>query len=262
MPAMPIPVPISSKNRWDDDNYSFALLSNNNYKVQFVGLHSPSQIIFVRIVPYSFSPVKDCRRTTSAAIGDSSPQQIQFGIGEVVQVVIDNIQKYLMSVGEESEDVAGYNLKQKVSLRNWPASSHEVAKEMVQLGSVWLLKQHHYKEAHSNIEKRCSKKNSRKAQRRLIKDDFNLIPDWSCNILRIHLLPLRFPAAHDIVWAHCSPREDVITCQNGYEHNRVIFYSSGENEGIILFEVSNTCDVSSNFKLSRIFIFQYIHYPS
>jgi len=235
---------ICCENWWDHEESCFVSLSSN-CKVQFVGLYSPSHIIFARIAPLvnnNFSSCEDYIHNTHGS-SDSVQQQIQPEIGQIVQVVIDDIRKHLKidDIEAKNEGGASFKLKNKlISSQNWSTSgSHEISKELLQLGSIWLLKQdnNNNKEATaSGATKKVRTRSKKEAQIRLKEDDFKLIPDWSCNTLRIHLLPIRFPAAHTVVWSHASPRKDFISCIDGFDQKQIACDLPARKEGIILFE--------------------------
>jgi len=129
--------------------------------VEMTGIDSVEHIVYSRVVPTSID----------------SKEPIQVTINMVLDVIVDegwrHVVKHIMEEGEHIEP-----------------DSYPPAKELLKLGSVWVLNETEYVgDSHKAHAKRLD-----------VRDEL-LVPNWKDMSLRVHYVPDRFHAANEVDWS-------------------------------------------------------------
>lgn len=129
--------------------------------VEMTGIESVDHTAYSRVVPTK----KDSKEPAKVTVGTV--------IGVIVDEGWKSVVKHILEEGEHIEQ-----------------DSYPPAKQLLKLGSVWMLNETEYVgNAHNAHAKRLCEK------------DESLVPNWKDMTLRVHFAPDRFHAAHEVDWS-------------------------------------------------------------
>lgn len=152
--------------------------------IQMCGLGSEGHVVYARMKPAEKLENTGGESPTSAvdtnADGtDGSEKKQGVTLGKVIEILVD----------EGHRSIAKSILEQHVHIQ---PDSYPSAAELLQLGSVWILNETLYSSGSSAHAKR------------LTLGDVDEVPAWNDMTLRVHYVPDRFHAVHEVDWGkHC-----------------------------------------------------------
>ncbi|KAL3795735.1 hypothetical protein HJC23_008222 [Cyclotella cryptica] len=139
--------------------------------IQMCGLGSANHVVYARMKPSTNTNGDSAANNTNNDDGTSHA----VSLGKVIEVLVDQGWRH----------IAKSILEQGVHIE---ADSYPSASQLLHLGAVWILNETLYAKGDSAHAKRLSPK------------DEGTVPDWEDMTLRVHYVPERFYAGHEVDW--------------------------------------------------------------
>ena len=193
----------------------------NGITIQMCGLGSENHVVYARMKPVdrgSESPTSAVDNTDATISNDDGHQGVT--LGRVIEVLVD----------ERHRSIAKSIMEQHIHIQ---PDSYPSAEQLLTLGAVWILNETLYSSGSSAHAKRLSLK------------DVDEIPSWNDMTLRVHYVPERFHAVHEVDWdKYCRGLLLDGTVSGVVGGSKVVVPMSGlpdKKDGVLVYEVRFIC---------------------